>query len=222
VKKNPIKVFFCTYLLIGVILVFLSFWNHQKLDEGPIVFMFLFFVIGLLLGLTASILIRKPKKEPLFYLIGQLLPLVAFLSFIIYSVIKDANMSYSERNEEAIKNTSPEVKLAFEKMKSNYSLPCDFLFHTYTVFSHDSSVDFQIDTVHNIYLEYNLKNHPKITYYSKFLVYKGQATITEFQMRADSSDEYQYVEETRGDIDKTINRLEKFRDKRDDVKETIK
>ena len=223
--NKPIRFFFLLYIVLVVIALAFSLGHREQMQHVAfpvMIFSAIFYIVGLLIGLVISILLRKPEKEPLFYLIGQLLPLFILLLTGIYVFYDNFNKPYFRINEERSEKLDPEIKLAYENLKSKFPSPNDFLFHTYAAYGNISRKNIQPDTSYTIYLEYNLKINPKLTYYSKYRVDKYGIQLLDFQVPADTSEEYRQIENTRNTFNKTVDKLESIRDGRDSVRGVIK
>jgi hypothetical protein len=97
-------------------------------------------------------------------------------------------------------------------MKSNFSSPNDFLIRTYFSIGRDSVENFEVDQAWTVYFVYNLKKHPKTTYFSKFIVFKNKANIAEFQIQTKNSQEYNTLLRVNNGLNDLINEYEPDRE----------
>jgi hypothetical protein len=195
--RQSTRVLAWIYILIGILIFILSIWEKKRVDWSStllsIILLTGLYALGLIIGLILSIIIRKPTRENSFYFIGQSLSLILFVFFLMKSYFEDAQKTYIERNENTIRNSQPYIETAYEKMKSNFSSTNDYLIHTYYCFGHDSVENYKVDSSFLVYFVYNLKKQPKTIYFSKFIVFKNAATLVEFQIETNNSQEYKYL-----------------------------
>ena len=182
--KKPVRFFFLLYSALVVITLAFSLGRRQQMEDVAfpvMIFSAGFYIAGLLIGLLMSILFRRPEKEPLFYLIGQIFPLTVLLLTGVYVFYDNFNKPYFRKNKERTERLDPEMRLAYENLKSKYSSPNDFLFHTYASYGNISKKNINPDTAYTIYLEYNLKANPKLTYYSKYRYTRTRFSCSTFR-----------------------------------------
>jgi hypothetical protein len=217
--RKSTRVFIWTYVSIGILIFILSIWEKKRVswDILPyIVLSAVLYGLGLLIGLILSIIIRKPARENSFYFIGQSLSLALLIFFLMKSYFEDAQKTYAERNEITIRNTEPFIETAYEKMKSNFPSPNEYLIHTYYSIGHDSIENFEVKKVFVIYFVYNLKKTPKTNYYSKFVVFNNDATLEEFQIETNNNQEYKNLLNVGKQFDSIINKYEPESDDEND------
>ena len=210
------------YISIGILIIFLSLWTEKRLNGDIIPSLFLLVILyglGLFLGLVISILFRKPEQEKTFYFIGQCLSLAFLLAILLISFFDDAQINYAERNDNKMSNTEPQAEIAYDKMKTNFSSPNDFLIRTYFSIGRDSVENFEVNHAWTVYFVYNLKKHPKTTYFSKFIVFKNKASIAEFQIQTKNNQEFNTLLRVNNGIDDIINEYEPVHD---DYRNSIK
>jgi hypothetical protein len=209
--RKSTRVFIWIYVSVGILILNLSLWKEKRIDSHIlplIILLVILYGLGLLFGLILSIIIRKPARENSFYFIGQSLSLGLLIFFLMKSYFEDAQKTYSERNEITIRNTEPFIETAYEKMKSNFASPNEYLIHTYYSIGHDSVENFEVKKLFVIYFVYNLKKNPKTNYFSKFIVFNNNATLDEFQIQTTNNQEYKNLLKVGNKIDNIIDKYE--------------
>ena len=185
-------------LILPLILLGLIFFINFKSDQNSfdlenIVFAFFavlfFWVIGLFIGLLFSVIIKSPSKESYFYLSGQCLIILAFLSYLVYDSHEKklhdedfGNMEYNHsflllgHENDSIPYPTPEyVVSGFNLLENQFKNKNDFKLKAYYSSFADSLFNGHVDTLYNVYFEYLDKSN--IKYFSKIGVFKGKATL---------------------------------------------
>jgi hypothetical protein len=175
--------------------------------EGGLDFIFILIIFsiwfaGILTGLFLSVIFKKPNKEPLFYIVGQVAVVMAVFILFYFDFNKrhhDKVISNREYNHEYISSVLGYGTNAVERksgftglnlLESNFKDPnmfrLDFVFMQQT----DTLVYGRTDSIYNFIFSY--KQVPGSARFSKIRIFNGNA-----QMEIFNADPAQSIEYTR-------------------------
>jgi hypothetical protein len=170
------------------------------------------FFIGLILGLFITAMVRKPKQEWKFYLIGQLAVFLTFAAFLINGFIQENHKQETVDNETTITQLTDNsdrfyAHLALDSLQKKFAHPDDFEISKLTAYGWDTLIDSHRDTSYTIYLEYTIRGIKDRDFYSKYTVNHGGALLVSFNKDVRTA-AYKHVRDQQHAIDDNMNRLE--------------
>jgi hypothetical protein len=186
--------------------VALSAWCLRRIgrdDSFWFLFLFLFFgawFIGLLIGVGLTVVVKRPRMEPYFYLSGQLLMVLVFVGFFIFQKfsawnherdfgIVDDNHSLVDIGRPVSAEWTPGyIRTAFIKLESTFADPNSFVLTQYRSTWRDTLVGSTPDTVFTVYFTYLKK---KEAFFAKVTVLGDSTTIDSMDMRKSPRKEYE-------------------------------
>ncbi|WEK37186.1 MAG: hypothetical protein P0Y53_06710 [Candidatus Pseudobacter hemicellulosilyticus] len=182
------------YSLLLPVLIFLSLITISLIKDNKfpdidyLIFLtaglFLPWAIGVLLGVFVTVLVRKPKLEPWFYLSGQLLVVTTIVCLLLVNAYRQAvhrqnfgNIEHNHYlvdldNKYSFSARDPYVQTAFRKLESSFANPNDFRLSAYF-----SQVTGEDNTVPVYFVYFSYKRKGRGEFFSKIRVLQDSAFV---------------------------------------------
>lgn len=186
---------------IGQLIIFICF--HGKIPDHSNSYalsLLLLSILGLIFGVILSVLVRKPGKEPWFYVSGQILAFGLLLGFILKentglvnreNKFKNASDRYLYIYQDNLPFDQKIEKIAIEKLESKFDKPNAFLLsqiytrHIDTIVSGNKTIN------HIVYFTYDILERDSL--FSKISVLNDTAYIVKFNADATKDNELELL-----------------------------
>jgi hypothetical protein len=183
--------------------------GESKDSDGPwftIIILFVLWAIGIVIGLILSAIVKKPHREPYFYLSGQIIIIAVIAFFIIHDRLStykhERDFGNVEYNHDMVDYDSTHpyslalepsyIRAAFKKLEEKFTDPNDFKLRSYKVVTQDTAWTTGTDRIYFIYFTYNILNGQQDRF-SKVRVYENNASIEIFNSDPETDAEYQRI-----------------------------
>jgi hypothetical protein len=158
-------------VLISLLLGCLRAFGEDNTGDGllfVIPALFITWAMGIFIGLFLSVIFKRPRKEPLFYLAGQLVIIITVSSLIYYSLHKSqaavrimANKTYnhelieSEFKDRYADTVVSNIKMiCLNELENDFKDPQAFRIVSFYTQVLDTTIHEQKDTVYHVFLLY--------------------------------------------------------------------
>ena len=153
---------------------------------------FAFWAAGLLAAVILTVIFKRPKAEPWFYLFTQLILPMMFVAYMIASGVNERkherDFGNVDDNHNLLDIRNPElspdmqhVRTAFVKLESTSSNPNSIVLMKYRSYWRDTVIGEHPDTMHRVYFTY-LKD--KRVHWTKVMVLGDSAVIDSLELSA--------------------------------------
>jgi hypothetical protein len=119
-----------------------------------------------------------------------------------------------------VNNNEEYVRIAFNRLESEFTNPNDFDLDAFSVRKKDTIVNGHIDTTYNIYFVYFLKPDTTNKYFSKVSVFTGKPELKIFNIDTKKNEEYINIkaekEKQENELVQDLNKV--FKQLRDSLK----
>ena len=231
--KQFLKFYFSGLIIILVVSLLFSsnFFNvitHPAFLILPAIFCFLGFLIGVLIY---ELNLRPAEKKNKIFSISYSLSILALLIVITFQGFntlskqkhKD-NFGNIESNHDVMKNwvndNEEYVRIAFNRLESEFTNPNDFDLDAFSVRKKDTIVNGLLDSTYNIYFVYFLKADTTNKYFSKVSVFTGKPELKIFNIDTKKNEEYINIkaekEKQENELVQDLNKV--FKQLRDSLK----